>query len=296
MFGSRRAGQMLAAITLTAGGLVAVTAMGAPAGGATLCHYQTSPVSGGRYTVQNNEWDSAAAECVTTDGGADFTVANSQIANPAGGAPGGYPSIFAGCHWGDCTTGGLAASPLPVALIGRYLVSSSWDVSVPSGGSDAYDVAYDIWINQTPTTPGAPDGTEIMVWLRKQGPIQPAGALVASGVRIGGYRYNVWYRPPGSAADIVTYQMTTPRSAVTRLNLGALIGDAQRRGYTRPAWYLIAVEAGFEIWRGGVGLATRSFAVRVAALRNWPPGGPGSPPGAQPYRVAGGAKERVRSG
>jgi cellulose 1,4-beta-cellobiosidase len=37
-----------------------------------------------------------------------------------------------------------------------------------------------------------------------------------------------------------------------------------RRGYIRASWYLIDVEAGFELWHGGAGLATKSFSVNVA--------------------------------
>jgi hypothetical protein len=42
----------------------------------------------------------------TTDGNADFTVANSSIANATNGEPGAYPSIYQGCHWGNCSSGG----------------------------------------------------------------------------------------------------------------------------------------------------------------------------------------------
>ncbi len=41
---------------------------------------------------------SSAPECISTDGSADFTVANSSISNSTSGAPGGYPSIYKGCH------------------------------------------------------------------------------------------------------------------------------------------------------------------------------------------------------
>jgi hypothetical protein len=76
-----------------------------------LCQEQTAPAAGGVYNVQNNEWGSGAAECITTDGNADFTVANSAISNATNGAPGGYPSVYQGCHFGVCTSGGLTAPP-----------------------------------------------------------------------------------------------------------------------------------------------------------------------------------------
>ncbi len=296
MLGIRPASQVLAAIALGLAGLSATGAAAAATvptarpGDTTLCDFQAAPVSGGAYTVQNDEWGSSADECVTTSGGSDFTVANSTIDNATDGAPGGYPSIYAGCHWGDCTAGTLATRPPPVAAIGPASLTSSWAVSVPAGsapagGGNAYDVAYDIWINQTPTTADAANGTEIMVWLADQGPVQPAGSVVASGVLIGGRRYDVWYQPGDGAASVVTYQMTSQVSVVKNLNLGRLILAAERDGYTSARWYLISVEAGFEIWQGGTGLATTSFSVRLAT--SWRPTPPGSgsptPPGAQPY-------------
>ncbi len=62
--------------------------------------------------MQNNEWNSSASECITTDGNADFSVANSSISNATNGGPGGYPSIYKGCHWGGCTSN----SGLPVQV------------------------------------------------------------------------------------------------------------------------------------------------------------------------------------
>jgi hypothetical protein len=255
-----------AALALGTGALVGVTAAGARADDARLCQYQVARVSGGRYVVQNNEWDSSAPECITTNGGAEFRVVNSAISNATDGAPGAYASIFGGCHWGDCTRGGLGAHPLLLSDLGGGIVQSSWSTTDPNASQDAYDVAYDIWINRTPTTSGSPDGTEVMVWLNHHGPVQPAGSVVATDVLLGGRRYDVWYSPGSGTGDTISYEMTSARTGVTNLDIGTIINDAERRGYTQPSWYLISVEAGFEIWRGGAGLATKSFSVNL--LRN----------------------------
>ena len=42
-----------------------------------------------------------------------------------------------------------------------------------------------------------------------------------------------------------------------------LFEDGGNRGYLDPSWYLIAVEAGFEIWQGGEGLAVQHFSVAL---------------------------------
>ncbi|HWF81578.1 MAG TPA: cellulose binding domain-containing protein [Streptosporangiaceae bacterium] len=251
-----------AALLLAFGGVVTglvgvTTALAAT----TLCQSQTAGVSGGTYIVQNNEWNSSASECVTTDGNADFTVANSSISNSTSGAPGGYPSIYQGCHWGNCSSGGLSSNPIQVSNLTAGKVTTSWSTTQP-GGSNDYDVAYDIWFNQTPTTNGQPNGTELMVWLNHNGPVQPFGSQVASNVSIGGHTYNIWFGTQ-STWDTVSYTMTSPATSVSNLDIGALTQDMVSRGYTKSSWYLIDVEAGFELWQGGAGLATNSFSVSV---------------------------------
>ena len=123
-------------------------------------------------------------------------------------------------------------------------------------------MAYDIWFNQTPTTSGQPNGTELMIWLNHNGPVQPYGSRVASNVSIGGRSYNVWFGKQGW--NTVSYTMTTGTTSVSKLDLQALVADAESRGYISSSWYLIDMEAGFELWHGGAGLATKSFSVNVA--------------------------------
>jgi Glycosyl hydrolase family 12/Cellulose binding domain len=254
----------VAALVLTLGAVLAAVlgSTSAHAATTTLCQEQTASVSGGTYVVQNNEFDSSASECVTTDGNADFSVANSSIANATNGSPGAYPSIYQGCHWGNCSSGGLTASPVQVSGLTAGKVTTSWSTTQPGGSANAYDVAYDIWINQTPTTSGQPNGTEIMVWLNHNGSVQPFGSQVATNVSLGGHTYNVWYGTQ-SSWDTVTYDMTSAATSVSNLDVGTLAQDSVSRGYTKSAWYLIDVEAGFELWQGGAGLATNSFSVAI---------------------------------
>jgi Glycosyl hydrolase family 12 len=228
----------------------------ASAATARLCGSQAQPVSGSAYTVQNNEWRSIAPECITTDGSASFTVTSSSLANSANGPPGGYPSIYKGCHWGACTAD--SGLPIQVAAIQAGTVITSWSTTQPAGG--VYSVAYDIWFNRAPSTHGQPDGAELMIWLNLNGPVHPAGYQAASGIILGGRGYNVWlgHRDRWMA---IAYQLTSPTTAVTGLDLQPLVADAMTRGYLQASWYLIGVEAGFEVWQGGVGLATGSFSV-----------------------------------
>jgi hypothetical protein len=146
------------------------------------------------------------------------------------------------------------------ALTRPGTVTSSWNTSQP-GGSAAYDVAYDIWFNQTPTTTGQPNGAEMMIWLNHHGSVQPFGAPVGT-ASINGVSYRVWEgaQPWGVT---VSYVMASPTTSVRNVDIGGLVANAASRGYLQKSWYLIDVEAGFELWRGGAGLATRSFSVKV---------------------------------
>lgn len=215
-------------------------------------------IQGGEYHLQANEWSSSAPFAICTDGNADFKITKSDI-NQSGGPPGAYPSLYKGCHWGYCTTN----SGLPVStakLINTPgTVTTSINTSIISSG--AWDDSYDIWFNASTSTSNNSTGLEMMIWLNKLGSVQPAGSTVAKGVSIGGHTYNVWYGSSGGGT--VSYVMTSPVTSVTNLDLGPLAADAVNRGYMKSTGYLIDVEAGFEPWQGGVGLAVNSFSVTV---------------------------------
>jgi hypothetical protein len=217
-----------------------------------LCGRQPAlPVSDGAYNIQNNEFNSYARECIHVDG-STFTVTESKITS---GGPGGYPSIYKGCHWGTCTAN--SGMPLQVSALRR--LKSDWETTQPA--SDAYVAAYDIWFNTTPIATGRPDGAEVMIWLKHTDGIQPAGSKVAS-AKIGGAAYDVWSHRRNSW-NYVAYVRSTSTTSARDLDLKTFIQDAVGRGYVRSDWYLISVEAGFELWQGGTGLATKSFAVRL---------------------------------
>jgi hypothetical protein len=217
-------------------------------------------VDGGAYVVQNDEWNSTAAECITTDGHAQFTVASSAISKPASGDPGGYPSIYSGCSAGVCTTGNKM--PIRVSRLKPGMITSSWVTTQPPAG--AYDVAYDIWFNRKPATSGAPDGGELMIWLAHRGgsQIAPAGTPVAHLV-IGGYAFTLWLWSGAAGQRRIAYVMNHPVRSVRDLDVSGVAADAARRGYLSPASYLLNIQAGFEIWQGGRGLGTTSFALSI---------------------------------
>ena len=246
-----------AAVAATAAAaLLSVASVTAAAGTpATLTGDQVAATHDGEYKIQNNAWGGARVGSVTTDLGTDFAVASPSIGDLASGEPGGYPSIYQGCHWGNCSGGALAAHPVREAAG----VTSSWRTTL-LGGSSVYNAAIDAWFNSTPRTPGRPDCAELMVWLGHNGRVEPAGAHTGEAT-IDGVSYDVWYGKGGWTT--ISYDMTRQTTSVRNLNLGHIARDAIHRHYLSASCYLISVEAGFEVWRGGRGLATNSFSVHV---------------------------------
>jgi cellulose 1,4-beta-cellobiosidase len=224
---------------------------------------QTVSLDGGAYKLQSNEFDSSAALSICNNAGLDFDVASSSIAQTST-VPGAYPSLFKGCHFGDCTTG--SGMPISVSTITGTAgtVTTSYNTTTVTGGK--WDDSYDIWYNAAKTTSNNETGLEMMIWLNHttgNEAVQPIGSVVASNVSIGGHVYNVWHGVNGGTAGTVSYVLATPDDSLSNIDLGPLAADAVSRGYLSKADFLIDVEAGFEVWNNGAGLTANSFSVNV---------------------------------
>ncbi len=223
----------------------------------TICdQYGNVDINGKIYVVQNDMWNPSpgGTQCLSVDNGTGAYTVTTQTNKSTGGAPASYPFIYRGCHWGYCTN----SNPMPMQVSAISSATSSWSITTAAG---VWNASYDIWFNTTPTTSVAPDGTELMIWLNSQGQVQPSGAVVARGVNIGGATYDVWFSQD-SGSKYVAYRKTSVTTSLSP-DIKAFTDDAVSRGYIQPSWYLIAVEAGFEIWNGGMGMRTNSFSVSV---------------------------------
>jgi Glycosyl hydrolase family 12/Cellulose binding domain len=222
----------------------------------TCSQFGTISINGGQYIYQQDEWNSTAEQCATVNG-VGFTLTTANFNLPTNGPPATYPSVYRGCHWGDCTS----SNPFPIQESNIASASTSVTITQPSGYNN--DAAYDIWFNQTSTTSGQPNGTEIMIWINHQGSPQPFGSEVATAT-IDGATWEVWTGRE-SSWNIVSYVRATPVTSVSNLNLLPFFSDAVSRGSLETSWWLIDVEYGFEIWTGGQGLAVSNFSVSAAA-------------------------------
>jgi hypothetical protein len=222
---------------------------------ATCEPFGTVSVREGRYIVQQNEWNATSRQCIRVSGTA-WTITRASFELPTDGPPATYPSIYRGCHWGLCTT----RDPLPIQVDDLRSATSSWDTRLVTHG--AYNVAYDLWTSTTAAPSGQPDGSEIMIWLSSRGGVRPAGSIVGR-ASIDGVTWDVWTAQM-SGWNYVAYQRRDRTRSVVDLDLKAFVDESVRRGITASSWYLIAAEAGFEIWRGGQGLRTNSFSFRAS--------------------------------
>jgi Glycosyl hydrolase family 12/Cellulose binding domain len=234
---------------------VSTVAGAAPAGTVVCDQFGSTTSPDGRYIVQNNRWGTSATQCVTV-GANGFTLSTSNANVPTNGAPASYPSIYWGCHYANCTTG---FSPVQASSAAFGGISTAVGMSYP--GSGQWDAAYDIWFDPTPRRDGQNTGAEIMVWLNHAGAPQPVGSRVGT-VTLAGGTWDVWEGNIGW--NVVSYVRTAGTGAVS-FPVSTFFGDAVSRGYAQTSWYLTSIQAGFEPWTGGTGLAVTSFSVTSGA-------------------------------
>lgn len=231
----------------------------------TITHWSVAPLDRGVYEMQTNQYNSRAPFSMCGDGGEDFKITESQVGVATNGVPGGYPSIYRGCHWGDCTKD--SGLPIQVSSLETSTshVSLSYDTHVSAHGvwDDAFDIFYtpcdDHDISQSGCTQSTQPDREMMIWLSHYGPAIPGGK--STEVTIDGINFNLWWDGHHTMWYVISSpSLTNPH--VQNLDLGSFIRDAVNRGYIpSPSWYLMDIEAGFEIWQGGQGLQASSLSI-----------------------------------
>ncbi|MFE9188941.1 cellulose binding domain-containing protein [Micromonospora sp. NPDC007208] len=258
---------LAAAGLLVASSLVAVALGGSASADTQICEQYGSAVIQGRYVVQNNRWGTTAQQCINvTSNGFEITTLNGS--SPTNGAPTAYPSVFFGCHYTNCSPG----TNLPIQVSQISSATSSISYRYVSGAT--YNASYDIWLDPSPKRDGV-NQMEIMIWLNRQGPIQPIGSVVGT-ANLAGRTWEVWRGSNGSN-NVISYVAS---SAVSSLNFSVLdfINDTRNRGAITNSWYLTSIQAGFEPWQGGVGLAVTSFSANVNGGGNPTTPPPTTPP------------------
>ncbi|MEU9588994.1 cellulose binding domain-containing protein [Streptomyces sp. NPDC048193] len=254
-------GALLAAFAVVAS---LVTAAAPAQADTAICEAFGTTTIQGRYIVQNNRWGTSATQCVTVTG-SGFRVDRADGSVPTNGAPKSYPSVFDGCHYTACAPG----TRLPARL--SDIAEAPTSVSFGYVDNAVYDAAYDIWLDPTPRTDGV-NRTEIMVWFHHTGPVQPVGSRVGTAT-VASRSWEVWSGNNGSN-DVLSF---VAPSAIGSWSFDVMdfARQAVSRGLAADDWYLTSVQAGFEPWQGGAGLAVTSFSATVDTEGD--PGGPGDP-------------------
>lgn len=215
----------------------------------------------GQYMVQNNIWNEEAAaqeQCVTALWDGESSIAG-MIVDPVdietSDTPASYPAIVYGWHWG--TFYGAYAEARRVEDIDT--IPSTWRFSVPSEAR--YNASYDLWLHALPAPPDANGSLELMVWVDSHD-ASPIGEMVDL-VELEGASWEVWR---GQNTDFgfatVTYRRTEGTTDVT-LDLLGFVQGALDVVEAPEDWYLLGVEAGFELWRATDRFASQSYEVRI---------------------------------
>ena len=236
---------------------------------AVICEkFGSTQVQGGKYVIQNNNWGDDTTQCIpTTEQG--FTVTTASHNKPTNGAPGSYPSVFAGCHYANCSAGSGLPLQASSSQFNTIQTSVSYTYPPASSGTTVYNASYDLWFDPTPRTDGQNTGAEIMIWLNRVGSIQPVGSQVGT-ASIAGATWDVWFGNIGW--NVISYVRQSTATSIN-FSVNSFYSDAVNRGHAQRSWYLTSVQAGFEPWVGGVGLQVNNFTYSIGGT-----GGDTSPP------------------
>jgi hypothetical protein len=197
-------------------------------------------------------------ECIKLQRRGDgFTVveshANSHVDNNQA-----FPEIIYGCEWGVCSR----HTELPRKVYRLRVLTTSWSTSWRRAPG-WFDVGYDVWFGHLHTIHGHVLGAEMMIWLGTKRFGVPLDDPV---VHIDGQR---WYYARHLACDVygcwnyVLFRRVVPTTHVSGLSLLPFIHYSETRRQIGYRWFLKSVDAGFEIWQKGSGLAVHSYSVRL---------------------------------
>lgn len=212
--------------------------------------YPQRLVKADKYSIEPNRWNAAKGTlCLKAPGDTGFTVSEARGLVPKNAkAPLAYPNI--------ATVPGTAGLPVPVAELGD--ATSDWTARPAASGS--YNLAYDLWYSPDKDSCDPAGSAELMIWLDATDNVAPAGSRLPGTVTLGDASYGVHTAHVTGAHSVISYVRTEATRSVRGLDLRLFTADALQRGFVPAESYLCKVAAGFEIWSGGVGLRTFSFA------------------------------------
>ncbi|MEO3807414.1 cellulose binding domain-containing protein [Sphaerisporangium sp. B11E5] len=229
--------------------------------GNQLCNSGDS-VTMGKYWINNNLWGQSSGtgrQCMwagstsgnTISWGTSWTWSNSPSQVKS------YVSSVLGWHWGWKVPG----SGLPVQVSANRNVNTTWNYALTlQGGTNTFNVAYDLWLhpNSTPNTENPSD--EVMIWTYRGGGASPVGSRQAT-VTIAGTTWELWR---GNVGWEVFSFVRTGNATSVQLNLRDFLSVLVSRGWLSSSKYLTSVQAGTEVFVGQGRLDTTAYSVTVS--------------------------------
>jgi cellulose 1,4-beta-cellobiosidase len=166
-----------------------------------------------------------------------------------------------GCSWGICSPHSkLPHSELPARVSALHSPTTTWHTSEHASGR--WDAAFDLWFGRRRMTTGQATGAEVMIWLNARD-IPLASKRI---VRVDGVRWYLahWRARLGTKTwHYIQFRRVHPVWRVRNLRLNPFIRHAERRRLVSRRWWLLNIEAGFELLRGGRGLTGWKFWARA---------------------------------
>jgi len=222
----------------------------------------------GNYGLQDNVNNAATGQCVQAVAGGTCSGFTATFANSFGNAgsssPTSYPSLVYGWQNGTFYGGYPAAKQLSTIATAQ----SSWTFTVPNSGT--WDVSYDTWLHPQASPATANGGLELMVWPAALGGKNPVGSDTGQSVNFAGSNWEIWTGPISVANlgswTVISYKRNSSSSGTVTPDLAQFFNDALTRnvGLT-SSWYLLGIQAGFEVWQqnSGQNMVTNTFSVNV---------------------------------
>jgi len=211
--------------------------------------YGTTDVLEGEYRVYNNVWGATTPQTLEVNQSSTYFRVISSGHNNTSGVPASYPFILKGSHFGGTPT--TKNNPLPIQVQNISSAPFTWVVGTKDA-SGKWNAAFEAWFNKTGT--GGNNDGELMIWINSHGGPSPAGSKVTT-VEILGHSWDLYLNP---SSNVISYKKTSVTDSIS-LDFKYFIHDAVNRGFLFTTWYLLAMEAGFEIWIDGQGLTSYSF-------------------------------------
>ena len=254
-----------------AGAALLVAAWASSPAHADICDQYGSAIVAGQdashYIVQNNRWNNnvPGEQCIKVIDqigaqGPGFTIAKQTGTAPTNGAPVSYPSIYLGCHYNNCSPG----TNLPMQV--EAIKTANTNISLKYTGGAIFDASYDIWLDPRPIKDGK-NAREVMIWLNRRGDIQPIGSNVGN-AKIAKLAGVVWPKRH-NRRHLIRRAVYHLEHDFNVLDFIASVRDFAARfpecGKKIDGFYLTSIQAGFEPWKGGVGLAIERFQASVDA-------------------------------